>query len=252
MASYLITGTSRGIGLAMADMLATKPASEISVIFAAARTETDELKQLVVKADGRVKLIKIDVTDESSAKAAAGEVGKLLNGNGLDVLVNNVGIINFTPDGIENMTDLESSFTTNVTSTHLVTSAFLPLLKKGSLKKVVNISTTLGSIKMSPTYSLFPVPAYKISKAALNMLTVQYALSFKDQGFTFLAISPGWVRTNLGGKTADLSVEQSSQAVLDIIFRATTAENGKFFNVRVPGWEKAEGLNQYDGAEVPW
>lgn len=60
------------------------------------------------------------------------------------------------------------------------------------------------------------------------------------------------MRTKLGGDSADLSVEQSSNAVLDIIFRATTADNGKFFNIHIPGWEKAEGLNQYDGAEVPW
>lgn len=52
-------------------------------------------------------------------------------------------------------------------------------------------STTLGSITMAPRFALFPVPAYKVSKAALNMLTVQYAQSFADQGFTFLAISPG-------------------------------------------------------------
>lgn len=57
---------------------------------------------------------------------------------------------------------------------------------------MINISsTTLGSIGMAPRYAIFPVPAYKVSKAALNMLTVQYAQSFADQGFTFLTISPG-------------------------------------------------------------
>lgn len=103
MASYLITGTSRGIGLAITDVLASKPASEVSAIFAAARTETDELKQLIAKSAGRVKLIKVDVTNEPSVKAAAEEVEKLLNDKGLDVLVNGVGIMPFTPDGIENM-----------------------------------------------------------------------------------------------------------------------------------------------------
>lgn len=55
----------------------------------------------------------------------------------------------------------------------------------------VTSSTTLGSIAMSSTYSLFPVPAYKVSKAALNMLTVQYAQSFADQGFSIFTLSPG-------------------------------------------------------------
>lgn len=103
MASYLITGASRGIGLAMADLLASKPASEVSTVFAAFRTETDELKQLVSKSAGRVQQVKIDVTDEASTKQAAAEVEKQLDGRGLDVLVNGAGIMNFTPNGIENM-----------------------------------------------------------------------------------------------------------------------------------------------------
>lgn len=101
------------------------------------------------------------------------------------------------------------------------------------------------------------------------MLTVQYAQSFAEQGFTFLAISPGvcsipnplyfvlmltfqWVRTNLGGDAADLSTEQSSTGVLEIIDNATKADNGKFYNIKVPGWENAEGLNRYDGLQYPW
>lgn len=103
MASYLITGASRGIGLAMADFLASKPASEVSTIFAAVRTETEELEQLISKSAGRVQKVKIDVTNEDSVKQAATEVEKLLNGQGLDVLVNGVGIMNFTPNGIETM-----------------------------------------------------------------------------------------------------------------------------------------------------
>ncbi|KAK2763874.1 hypothetical protein FQN54_009492 [Arachnomyces sp. PD_36] len=252
MATYLITGTSRGIGLAMVKVLASKPASEVSTVFAAARTETDSLKQLAAQSSGRIQFVKMDVTNEESVENAVTVVEKALGDKGLDVLVNNVGIMNYTPDGIESMTDLASSFDTNVTSVHNVTSAFLPLLKAGNLKKVVNISTTLGSITMAPTYQVFPVPAYKVSKAALNMLTVQYAQSFADQGFTFLTVSPGWVQTDLGGKSADLTVDQSANSLVDIVLRITTADNGKFVNIHVPGWEETEGLNQYDGAEVPW
>ncbi|GLB07533.1 hypothetical protein AtubIFM57258_002876 [Aspergillus tubingensis] len=252
MASYMITGASRGIGLATARTLASKPASEVSVIFAAARTKTDDLKRLVAQSPGRVHHVSMDVESKNSIRTAVGTVESVLLGKGLDVLINNAGIMPSTRGGIENMDNLDSVFHTNVTSAHMVTSAFLPLLKKGNQKKVVNISTTLGSITMAPRFALFPVPAYKVSKAALNMLTVQYAQSFADQGFTFLAISPGWVKTDLGGERADITAEQSVQGLLDIIVPATQEDNGKFFNIRVPGWEQAEGLNQYDGAVVPW
>ncbi|KAI3007358.1 hypothetical protein CBS147346_3167 [Aspergillus niger] len=252
MASYLITGASRGIGLAMARTLASKPANEVSVIFAAARTQTDDLKRLVAQSSGRIHPVSMDVESNNSIQAAVASVEHALSGKGLDVLINNAGIMPSTRGGIENMDNLDTVFHTNVSSAHMVTSAFLPLLKNGNQKKVINISTTLGSITMAPRFALFPVPAYKVSKAALNMLTVQYAQSFADQGFTFLAISPGWVKTDLGGDRADITAEQSVQGLLDIIVPATHADNGKFFNIRVPGWEKAEGLNQYDGAEVPW
>lgn len=103
MASYLITGTSRGIGLKLAEVLAAKPASEVSMVFAATRTETDALKQLAAKSAGRIEIVSIDVTSEESVKQAASKVEQSLAGKGLDVLINNAGIMNYTPNGIETM-----------------------------------------------------------------------------------------------------------------------------------------------------
>ncbi|POR36187.1 Putative short chain oxidoreductase [Tolypocladium paradoxum] len=252
MASYLVTGASRGLGLGLCAALAAKPAAEVSVVYAAMRTETDALKQLVAKSPGRVELVAMDVTSEPSVGRAAGEVERSLGGKGLDVVVNAAGVMTVTPDGIETMSDLDKTLNTNVTSAHLVTSAFLPLLKKGTLKKVVNLSSAHGSIAMAPDFMSSPAPAYKISKAALNMLTAQYAQSLASQGFTVIAISPGWVRTDMGGARGDLDVETSVEATLDVVSRAAASDNGKFLNIHVPGWEKAEGSNQYDGGQLPW
>ena len=105
---------------------------------------------------------------------------------------------------------------------------------------------------MAPTYRLSPVYAYKISKAALNMLTVQYALQYADEGFIFVAISPGWLQTDMGGSVADLPVETGVKAVWEILETLQQSDNGKFLNIHVPGWETVEGSNQYDGAEVAW
>ncbi|KAL1615415.1 putative secondary metabolism biosynthetic enzyme [Neofusicoccum ribis] len=250
MASYLITGSSRGLGLALVNHLVTQ--SGVGTIFATARSESDALKKAVVDHPDLVKFVELDAADRESVKAAVTKVQDSLGGNGLDFLINNAGIMPFTPDGIENMTDLESTFNTNVTTAHNVTSAFLPLLKKGTEKKIVNISTTLGSIGMAPAFKVFPVYAYKISKAALNMLTVQYAQAVEAEGFTVICVSPGWLQTDLGGANADLPAATGAKAVYDVFSRASVEDTGKFFNIHVPDWEKTEGPNQYDGISPPW
>jgi NAD(P)-dependent dehydrogenase (short-subunit alcohol dehydrogenase family) len=137
MATYFITGSSRGLGLALAGLLAAEP--NVSKIFASARSESAGIKKLISESSGRVEFIPLDVTSQESAKAAASLVEKSLNGKGLDVLVNNAGLMPFLFDSIDKMTDLESTFTINVTGVHYTTSALLPLLKKGTQKKVINL-----------------------------------------------------------------------------------------------------------------
>ncbi|KAH7312569.1 short-chain dehydrogenase-like protein [Stachybotrys elegans] len=257
MASYFITGTSKpsGLGLGLVKELVSRPASDISIIFAVVRSDSEELNKVVASSQGRVQVVKADVTDAESVKKAAATVEESLGGRGLDVVINNVGAQPFTLNGIETMEVdvLESTFRTNVTSAHLVTSAMLPLLRKGSLKKVVNVSSTVGSIALAPGYSHVPVPAYTITKAALNMLTKQYALSLGKEGFTVISISPGWVKTELGGGSiADLEVNVSVKACLNIINKADKESNGQFLDVRVPGFENSPSPNKYLGGEVPW
>ncbi|KAI2619923.1 NAD(P)-binding protein [Hypoxylon sp. NC1633] len=253
MASFLITGASRGFGLALARQLTSLPASKVGKVFASARGDSAALEELTRNSSGRVLTVKLDVTNEESIKKAAAEVEGKLEGKGLDVLINNAGVSQFALDGVKSMDNLSESFTINVLGVHWVTRAFLPLLQKGTLKKVANISTTLGSIALAPAVRLYPAPAYKITKAAMNALTVQYALDYEDEGFTFIALCPGWMKTELGGgDMADLTPEQGAQASLDIILKPGNEYNGKMPKVLVKGWEKAEGRNQYDGSIVPW
>jgi len=253
MASYLITGSSRGIGLSLVSLLAAFPETIVGKIVATARTtESPALQKLAQSSGGRISIVKLVTTDKASIAQAATEVEHILGSRGLDVLVNNAGVMPTTPGGIEAMDDLEDVLLTNVTGVHMVTKALLPLLRKGDKKKVVNVSTTLGSIAKAKDYAFMPVPAYKISKTALNSLTVQYALQFADEGFTFFAISPGWLQTDMGSKDADLPVETGATALLKAIMETDKEQNGAFKNIQVAGWEKNEGLNQYDGLNPPW
>lgn len=103
MASYFITGTSRGIGLQLTASLASRPSSEVYKVFAAARKQSDELKKLIEGSNGRVQFVPIEVTSPQSVKEAAQMAEKSLNGQGLDYLINNAGIMNTTPNGIVDM-----------------------------------------------------------------------------------------------------------------------------------------------------
>ncbi|KAI1402867.1 NAD(P)-binding protein [Hypoxylon fuscum] len=233
MASFLITGASRGLGLALARHLASLPASDVGKVFASARGDSPALEELAKNSSGRVFAIRLDTTNEASIKEAAAEVERKLEGKGLDVLINNAGICQYAFGGVKSMDNLAESFTTNVLGIHWVTRAFLPLLQKGTLKKVANISTTLGSITLARKNHYFPAPAYKISKAAMDALT--------------------WMKTDLGGgDMADLTPEEGAKASLDIIFKPGQEFNGQMPKVLVKGWENAKGNNQYDGTNAPW
>lgn len=98
---------------------------------------------------------------------------------------------------------------------------------------------------------MIPVPAYKISKAALHMLSKQYAVRYAKDRFTFLCISPGHLRTDLVGGHGDFEVAVGVNEVKRIILETTTKQNGRFVNIHVPGWECAVP-GKYDGGELPW
>ncbi|PLB46550.1 putative short chain oxidoreductase [Aspergillus steynii IBT 23096] len=262
MSTYLVTGSSRGLGFNIVNHLASRPASQVGTIFATSRQNNSaQLQELVEREKGRVVFVQLDAARKESVSQAVREVEMFLEseqqtqgkGKGLDVVINNAGIMPSTRGGIANMDDLNETFNTNVTSAHMVTSAFLPLLRKGERRVIANISTTVGSIAQAPKYKMSPTPAYKITKAALNMLTVQYAQELEKEGFTVLAISPGWLKTEMaGGDFADLPVSTGAEATMHIIDSATREMNGKFLNIKVPGWEENPGVNRYDGKEVPW
>ncbi|OJJ76668.1 hypothetical protein ASPBRDRAFT_39154 [Aspergillus brasiliensis CBS 101740] len=251
MSVYLVTGASRGIGLELTRQLAAKSDNDVKTVFAAARGSSDPLFQtLLTQHPGRVIFIPLDVTKEESVKNAVKHVTSVLQGGGLDVLINNAGVM--TPGSVEEMNDLEETFLVNVKGVHIVTKGFLPLLRKGDKKRIINISTSAGSIQLQPRYTAMPAPSYKITKAALNMLTVLYSQELAQEGFTVFCVSPGWLKTDLGSEDADLPVETGVAAVLDLVLNTGNAVNGRFLNIRVPGWETNPGMNQYDGKELPW
>ena len=142
MATFLITGTSRGIGLELTKQLLDLPTSQVGKIFAVTRSPpSGPLLDLVNKYSGRVVSILGSIDSNESVKTAASEVAAKLGTQGLDVLVNNAGTSSFTPGGSKTIPpeQLADMFNVNVIGPQRMIAAFLPLLEKGSLKKVVNV-----------------------------------------------------------------------------------------------------------------
>lgn len=140
MSSYLVTGAGRGLGLELIRQISQRSPSEVSKVFATIRGSPSEtLQKLADGSNGRVIVIRMVVTDKSSIAAAVEQVKQELAGQGLDVLINNAGVMPTTLDGIAAMDNLLETLQVNVETVHSVTSAFLPLLKEGKQKKVLNM-----------------------------------------------------------------------------------------------------------------
>ena len=140
MASYLVTGTGRGIGLEIVKQLSSLPHSQVSTIFATTRsTPSVTLQSLIDQSNGRVVHVPVQITEKTSIEEAVAKVSDKLGDKGLDVLVNNAGVMPFTEGGVEKMSDLRDAFEVNVEAVHNVIAAFMPLLRKGGLKKVANM-----------------------------------------------------------------------------------------------------------------
>ena len=184
---------------------------------------------------GKVSSVQLDVTDEASIAAAVKQVEK--DHGRLDVLVNNAGISSKAPTLKE---QLEATFQTNVVGAAIVAEAFTPLLLKSAHPYLVHVSSGLGSIlgasdKTSHAYEL-DARAYRMSKAALNMLAVQDARTLGKQGVKVFAFCPGLVESNLRGETEQEKTaggkagdpEESGRSILAIVEGKRDEDVGTF------------------------
>jgi len=250
---YVVTGANRGIGLELVQQLA---ADKNNLVFATARDpdKAAELKKLASSSSGSIEVVKLEASDEKSIEEAT----KVISGKTkkVHVLINNVGVLEAHSALKTTKAELINSFTVNVTSVLLVTQALFPLLEtaqkdsksdpKSDAPKVVNLSTGIASLGLklpAEMTKLFGVnvTAYKVSKTALNSLTVCFAT--ENPGIAFLAVHPGWVDTDMGrggdhGKTPPLKPAESVKGILSVVSKLTLGESGSF--------------KDYEGNTLPW
>lgn len=233
----LITGANRGLGFAVARQLAKQ---DIRVLVAARDLTKGERAAAELRAEGlEAEAVEMDVESPASVEKAVGLVEA--HYPKLDVLINNAGVFiegRDTPIREVPVETFEATFATNVFGVLRVTFAFLPLLHKSTAGRIVNISSALGSIAHfqdpdSP-YSPMSAPAYRTSKLALNSLTIQLARELKDTPIKINATSPGWLRTDMGGPQAPLSVEEGADTPVWLATLPPDGPSGGFFSSREP------------------
>ncbi len=227
MTTVLITGANRGIGLEFVRQYAADGAR----VHACCRQASDALRQVATGHD--VVLHKLDVTDQPSIHDLAAAVDE----EAIDILVNNAGI-----DGGQSQSfgdvdyeTWETILRTNVIGPYRVAEALADHVAASREKKIANLSSGLASIGDNTSGGDY---LYRSSKTALNMVVVNLARDLAERGISVIALSPGWVATDMGGAGARLTPAESVEGMRRVIAEAGLARSGCFIH--------------HDGETFPW
>ena len=241
MKNILITGANRGIGLALSRLFARRDGT---TVFAACRDPDNaaELLSLVDDEAFSLEIVKLDVNDQSSITLCADTmIAKI---DSLDALINNAGIYGGTvPEpfpstslfGSLEMDEMLRIFRVNTVAPVLMAQAFSDLLESSKEPRIVNVSSDAGSIGRCENGGSYSYPA---SKAALNMMSRCLSADLKGKGIVVVSVHPGFLKTDMGGPNALLSLEDTIPSLAALIEGLTLADSGTFLN--------------WDGSVVPW
>lgn len=229
----LVTGANKGIGLETARQLAQ---AGLKVYIAGRNQDAAQEATKELRAAGLdVQAIQLDVLDADSIASAAKKIGE--EDGRLDVLVNNAGIMRDAFDKKPSAQELpmwRDTFDTNLFGVVAVTQAVLPLILKSQQGRIVNVSSVLGSmganVDPSSDFYDFKIPAYNISKTALNAWTVHLAYELKNTPVKVNAAHPGFVKTDLHGVDAPMSPEQGAKTSVRLALLPADGPTGAFYH----------------------
>jgi NAD(P)-dependent dehydrogenase (short-subunit alcohol dehydrogenase family) len=216
MAVVLVTGANRGLGLEFVRQYA----EEGWQVEAACRSGSGELAALAARHGPRLRVWPLDVGDPASVAAMAVQ----LRGQPIDLLLNNAGYLGAVPfaaGGIKHQefgnsdyTDWERTFRVNVLGPMRMAEAFIGNVEAGSGRRIVTLTSIVGSITLNTQGGLYP---YRASKAAVNAVMKSMAIDLRKRGIMATAIHPGWARTDMGGPSADIDPDESVRGMREVI-----------------------------------
>jgi NAD(P)-dependent dehydrogenase (short-subunit alcohol dehydrogenase family) len=232
MNTVLITGANRGIGLEFSRQYAVDGWR----VLACCRhpEKSDELNKLVAQHPEQMVILALDVTDHAQIE----HLGHSLANETIDLLINNAGIYPVSDKGgfgHTNYAEWMTAFSINAMAPLKMVETLAQQIARSKLKLIVTITSQMGSIADNGSGGSY---LYRSSKAAANMVVKSLAFDLKDKKITAVAFNPGWVKTDMGGPEAMITVEQSVSDMRQVIGRLNLADSGKFIG--------------NDSHEIPW
>ncbi len=227
MPTCLITGSNRGLGLEFAKQYA---ADDWKVIATCRRPDAAEA---LAALQGNIQIYPLDVTDFARVE----QLARKLSGEAIDLLINNAGV--YGPRvGTCNTVDYSAwceVLRANTMAPLKMSAAFLDHLMRGRQRKIVTISSKMGSMADNTSGGVY---AYRSSKAAVNAVMKSLSVDLRDQDFIVAVLNPGWVQTDLGGPGATIDCFESVAGMRDVIHNLRIEDSGRFLH--------------YDGTDIPW
>ncbi|HBJ88855.1 MAG: SDR family oxidoreductase [OM182 bacterium] len=230
MATVLITGTNRGLGLEFVKHFLGR--SDTVIATCRDSSSATELQALAANNEN-LSLKNLDVSDEQSMAAFATE----LKDTPIDMFINNAGVYGPRDANFGNVgsSEWEQVIRVNAIAPMLLTQLIIGSLRQGTEKKLVYVTSKMGSIDDNKGGGSY---IYRSSKTALNSVVKSLSVDLACEGFSVAVVHPGWVRTDMGGPNGLIDVQTSVSGMLAVIDGLSPDNAGDFFN--------------YDGSLIPW
>ena len=228
--SILITGTNRGIGLEFVKHYLKN--NEKIIATCRNKHSAKDLLELE-NTTNNLSLVELDVSNPNSINNFTSKIAGLP----IDTFISNAGVSG--PKNIEfgnfNAKEWLDVFNINTIAPLIITQKILKNLRLGKDKKLVFISSKVGSIEDNTSGGMY---IYRTSKTALNQVIKSLSIDLKGENFIVVALHPGWVQTDMGGPNALIDTKTSVRGMTEAIDNLTSKNSGKFYN--------------YDGSPIPW
>ncbi|MEJ2690064.1 MAG: SDR family oxidoreductase [Deltaproteobacteria bacterium] len=229
--TILITGTNRGIGLALSRVFAQYGWQVLACCRKPEKAKA--LSALEAASEGKVKIHRLDVTDDRQIEALRRD----LAGITIDILCNNAGVGGPDNDrfGFLDEAAWLETLRVNTIAPYKIVRALLDNVLLGRRRLIASLGSQMGSFGLNESggYSV-----YRTSKAGVHMVMKSLSIDLREKGVTAVAFHPGWVRTDMGGPSATLSPEESAEGLFKTMLALTPANSGHLIN--------------YNGEQLPW